>query len=152
MNVQDLQKILQLVEKFNLTEFGLEEKDFKLSVKRGSLSLPAPALPTVSVPMPTIATSVPPGAPLGSKAEEKDIFVIKAPMVGAFYVAPSPESEPYVKVGSVVLPDTTVCILEAMKVMNEVRAECSGEVLEVLVKNGAPVEYGQPLFKVRTSA
>ena len=73
-------------------------------------------------------------------------------MVGAFYVAPSPESEPYVKVGSAVRPETIVCILEAMKVMNEVRAECSGEILEILVKNGAPVEYGQPLFKVRTSA
>ena len=151
MNVQDLQKILQLVEKFNLTEFGLEEKDFKLSVKRGLLSA-VPALPTVSVSTPTVAASVPPSAPSGPKTEEKNVFIIKAPMVGAFYVAPSPESEPYVKVGSVVRPDTTVCILEAMKVMNEVRADCSGEILEVLVKNGAPVEYGQPLFKVRTSA
>jgi len=151
MNVQDLQKILQLVEKFNLTEFGLEEKDLKLSVKRGS-SPAAPALPTVSVPTPTVVPSVPPSVPTSSKAEEKNVFIIKAPMVGAFYAAPSPESEPYVKVGSVVRPDTTVCILEAMKVMNEVRAECTGEILEVLVKNGAPVEYGQPLFKVRTSA
>ena len=151
MNVQDLQKVLQLVEKFNLTEFGLEEKDFKVSVKRGSLPV-VPTLPTVSVSMPSVAPSVPPSAPAGSKAEEKNVFVIKAPMVGAFYAAPSPESDPYVKVGSTVRPDTTVCILEAMKVMNEVRAECTGEILEVLVKNGAPVEYGQPLFKVRTSA
>ena len=151
MNVQDLQKVLQLVEKFNLTEFGLEEKDLKLSVKRGSLPV-VPTLPTVPVSMPTVATSVPPSAPSGSKTEEKNVFIIKAPMVGAFYVAPSPESEPYVKVGSVVRPETTVCILEAMKVMNEVLAECSGEILEVLVINGAPVEYGQPLFKVRTSA
>ncbi len=151
MNVQDLQKVLQLVEKFNLTEFGLEEKDLKLSVKRGSLPV-VPTLPTVPVPMPTVAPSAPSGTLAGTKAEEKNVFVIKAPMVGAFYVAPSPESEPYVKVGSAVRPETTVCILEAMKVMNEVRAECSGEILEVLVKNGAPVEYGQPLFKVRTSA
>jgi acetyl-CoA carboxylase biotin carboxyl carrier protein len=151
MNVQDLQKVLQLVEKFNLTEFGLEEKDFKVSVKRGSLPT-AVALPTVPAPLPSVAPSASSVASAGTKAEEKDILVIKAPMVGAFYVAPSPESEPYVKIGSVVRPDTTVCILEAMKVMNEVRAECSGEILEVLVKNGAPVEYGQPLFKVRTSA
>ena len=151
MNVQDLQKVLQLVEKFNLTEFGLEEKDLKLSVKRGSLPT-AVALPTVPAPLPSVAPSASSVASAGTKAEEKDILVIKAPMVGAFYVAPSPESEPYVKVGSVVRPETTVCILEAMKVMNEVRAECSGEILEVLVKNGAPVEYGQPLFKVRTSA
>ena len=151
MNVQDLQKVLQLVEKFNLTEFGLEEKDLKLSVKRGSFSA-APALPTVSVSTPSVAPSVPPSAPSGSKTEEKNVFIIKAPMVGAFYVAPSPESEPYVKVGSAVRPETIVCILEAMKVMNEVRAECTGEILEVLVKNGAPVEYGQPLFKVRPTA
>ena len=150
MNVQDLQKVLQLVEKFNLTEFGLEEKDLKLSVKRGSLPV-VPTLPTVPVSMPTVAPSAPTGTSAGTKAEE-NVLVIKAPMVGAFYIAPSPESEPYVKVGSVVRPETTVCILEAMKVMNEVRAECSGEILEILVKNGAPVEYGQPLFKVRTSA
>ena len=150
MNVQDLQKVLQLVEKFNLTEFGLEEKDLKLSVKRGSLPVVS-TLPTVPVSTPTVAPSAPSGTSAGTKAEE-NVLVIKAPMVGAFYVAPSPESEPYVKVGSAVRPETTVCILEAMKVMNEVRAECSGEILEVLVKNGAPVEYGQPLFKVRTSA
>jgi acetyl-CoA carboxylase biotin carboxyl carrier protein len=150
MNVQDLQKVLQLVEKFNLTEFGLEEKDLKLSVKRGSLPV-VPTLPTVPVSTPTVAPSAPTGTSAGTKAEE-NVLVIKAPMVGAFYIAPSPESEPYVKVGSAVRPETTVCILEAMKVMNEVRAECTGEILEVLVKNGAPVEYGQPLFKVRTSA
>ena len=150
MNVQDLQKVLQLVEKFNLTEFGLEEKDLKLSVKRGSLPV-VPTLPTVPVSTPTVAPSAPTSTSAGTKAEE-NVLVIKAPMVGAFYIAPSPESEPYVKVGSAVRPETTVCILEAMKVMNEVRAECSGEILEVLVKNGAPVEYGQPLFKVRTSA
>ena len=150
MNVQDLQKVLQLVEKFNLTEFGLEEKDLKLSVKRGSLPVVS-TLPTVPVSTPTVAPSAPSGTSAGTKAEE-NVLVIKAPMVGAFYVAPSPESEPYVKVGSAVRPETTVCILEAMKVMNEVRAECSGEILEVLVQNGAPVEYGQPLFKVRTSA
>ena len=150
MNVQDLQKVLQLVEKFNLTEFGLEEKDLKLSVKRGSLPVVS-TLPTVPVSTPTVAPSAPSGTSAGTKAEE-NVLVIKAPMVGAFYVAPSPESEPYVKVGSAVRPETTVCILEAMKVMNEVRAECTGEILEVLVKNGAPVEYGQPLFKVRTSA
>ena len=150
MNVQDLQKVLQLVEKFNLTEFGLEEKDLKLSVKRGSLPT-AVALPTVPAPLPSVAPSAPANASAGTK-EEENILVIKAPMVGAFYAAPSPESEPYVKVGSAVRPETTVCILEAMKVMNEVRAECTGEILEVLVKNGMPVEYGQPLFKVRPTA
>ena len=150
MNVQDLQKVLQLVEKFNLTEFGLEEKDLKLSVKRGTLPVVSTS-PTVPVAMPSVATSAPANASAGTK-EEENILVIKAPMVGAFYAAPSPESEPYVKVGSAVRPETTVCILEAMKVMNEVRAECSGEILEVLVKNGMPVEYGQPLFKVRPTA
>ena len=150
MNVQDLQKVLQLVEKFNLTEFGLEEKDLKLSVKRGTLPVVSTS-PTVPVAMPSVAPSAPANASVGTK-EEENILVIKAPMVGAFYAAPSPESEPYVKVGSAVRPETTVCILEAMKVMNEVRAECSGEILEVLVKNGMPVEYGQPLFKVRPTA
>ena len=146
MNVQDLQKIIQLVEKFNLTEFGLEEKDFKVTLKRGAPAVTTPVL------QPTVAVQPLPSAVTEPKREEKNVFIIKAPMVGAFYAAPSPESEPYVKIGSSVRPDTIVCILEAMKVMNEVRAECAGEILEVLVKNGASVEYGQPLFRVRPIA
>ncbi|MDR1665745.1 MAG: acetyl-CoA carboxylase, biotin carboxyl carrier protein, partial [Puniceicoccales bacterium] len=81
--------------------------------------------------------------------EEKGIHYIKSPTVGTFYAFPNPDSQPFVKQGDIVKSDTVVCIIEAMKVMNEVHAECGGEILEVLARNGCPVEYGQALFKVK---
>ncbi|MCD6303814.1 MAG: acetyl-CoA carboxylase biotin carboxyl carrier protein, partial [Planctomycetes bacterium] len=82
---------------------------------------------------------------------EDNVVAIKSPMVGTFYAAESPDAEPYVSVGSQVGPDTVVCIVEAMKVMNEIKAECSGQIVEICVENGQPVEYGQVLFRVKVS-
>lgn len=144
MNVQDLQEIVQLMESSGLSEFSLEEENFKLSLKRGmpvNIALPTNSMPA-SAPQNTQPTVT---API----EDKNTILIKAPMIGTFYAAPSPDSAAFVKVGDVVGPDSVVCILEAMKVMNEVHAECSGEVVEILAKNGDPVEYGQPLFKLK---
>ena len=90
--------------------------------------------------------------PPPAKAEDEHIAVIKSPMVGTFYTAPNPDSPAYVKVGDHVGPETTVCIVEAMKVFNEIPAEVSGKIVTVLVENGEPVEFGQPLFKVDTRA
>jgi acetyl-CoA carboxylase biotin carboxyl carrier protein len=88
-------------------------------------------------------------APAAPAPAEEKFIEIKSPMVGTFYAAPSPDSEPFAKIGAAVVEDTTVCIVEAMKVMNEIKAECSGVIAEVCVKNAQPVEYGQVLFKVR---
>jgi acetyl-CoA carboxylase biotin carboxyl carrier protein len=102
--------------------------------------------------VPVTAAAVPaPAAAAQPAADEGQIVLIKSPMVGTFYTAPSPEAAPYVKVGDHVGPDTTICIVEAMKVFNEIPAETSGKIVAVLVENGDPVEYGQPLFKVDTS-
>jgi len=89
-------------------------------------------------------------APATQESEDEQIALIKSPIVGTFYTAPDPESSPYVKVGDHVGPETTVCIVEAMKVFNEIPAEVAGKIVAVLVENGDPVEYGQPLFKVDT--
>lgn len=148
MNHSEIQKMIQLMEKSSLSELSVEGKDFKITLKRGG-SIPTVLSVPSGVAVPSVASDKPSSASL--KEEEKDIFVIKAPMIGSFYASSSPESEPYVQAGSVVRPDSVVCILEAMKVMNEIRAECSGKIIEVLVKNGSPVEYGQPLFKVQLS-
>ena len=147
MNHSEIQKMIQLMEKSSLSELSVKEKGFEITLKKGGSSPTLLSVPSVA---PSVAADQTSSTPL-AKEEAKDIFVIKAPMIGSFYASSSPESEPYVQEGSVVRPDSVVCILEAMKVMNEVHAECSGKIVEVLVKNGSPVEYGQPLFKVQLS-
>ena len=141
--------------KNSVTEFELEKDDFKIRLKRGSngavpvvpsddppvLGYAAPPAGSVSA----LAQALPPPAPVSNELE------IKSPMIGTFYRAPSPESAPYVEVGVEVNPDTVVCIIEAMKVMNEIKAEVKGVITQTLVENGKPVEFGQPLFKIRPS-
>ena len=150
MKVQELQEIVKLMENSGIAELSLEEENLKLSLKR---ECKTPEIVTVAQPM---VASLPtetrlPAAPVAPAApkEDKNVFVIKSPMVGTFYASPSPDSAPYVTEGTQVSADTVVCILEAMKVMNEVRADCSGKIIEILAKNGTAVEYGQPLFKVQ---
>ncbi len=155
MKVQELQEIVKLMESSGIAELSLEEENLKLSLKRESKVPTVVSVPQATLPHPVSFTPVPPlpseiSAPSPVvKVDEENIFVIKSPMVGTFYSAPSPDSAPFVSEGTQVSQDSTVCILEAMKVMNEVHADCSGTIVEILAKNGTPVEYGQPLFKVR---
>src|SRR3954471_20997932 len=141
-----------------LTEFAVEEEGFKLKIRRGTNGLPIIstargsnppfATPETAPPMLSPATQ---GAAGGSAAprEEAGIGYIKSPMVGTFYRAASPESKPFADAGTKVVENTVVCIIEAMKIMNEIQAEAKGTVLEALVENGQPVEYGQRLFKIK---
>lgn len=139
-----------------LTEFAVEEEGFKLKIRRGANGLPivstgrgstAPFAP-VEAPTAAPAPVAPPPAAAGTK-EEAGFAYIKSPMVGTFYRAASPESKPFADVGTKVVENTVVCIIEAMKIMNEIQAEAKGSVVEVLVENGQPVEYGQRLFKIK---
>lgn len=140
-----------------LSEFEFEEEGFKIKIKRGASGLPvitsAPAAPQLySAPAAEhaapakSAASAPAGAPAG---DEAGFAYVKSPMVGTFYRSPSPENPAFVDVSSKVEDKTVVCIIEAMKIMNEIQAEVKGTVVEVLVENGQPVEYGQRLFKVK---
>ena len=152
MKIQELQEIVSLMENSGIAELNLEEENLKLSLKRESKLPAVVALPqTVPMPVQSANEQIAPVESSKNSVEDKNVFVIKSPMVGTFYSAPSPESAPYVSEGSQVNNESVVCILEAMKVMNEVHAECSGKIIEILVKNGTPVEYGQPLFKVQLS-
>ncbi|NBD37628.1 MAG: acetyl-CoA carboxylase biotin carboxyl carrier protein [Verrucomicrobia bacterium] len=147
MDIKKIRQIVDIMKRADLSEFQLEEEDFKLRLQR-QYSAPAPAqAPPVAAPPPT-APSASGTAPPESKAAEEGKLVT-SPMVGTFYAAPSPESPPFVKPGDAVTEDTVVCILEAMKVMNEIKAEEKGTIAEVLVGNGDSVEYGQPLFRLR---
>ncbi len=137
--------------KNSVSEFELEKQDFKIRLKRGTNGgavAPYEEAPVMSYVQPPVAipqttAPVPPPSPATTELE------IKSPMIGTFYRAPSPESAPYVEVGVEVNPETVVCIIEAMKVMNEIKAEAKGVITQVLVENAKPVEFGQPLFKVR---
>ena len=134
-----------------LSEFEIEEEGFKLRLcrKNGDTQI-VHAAPLAAAPAPAAA---PVGAPAAAAAPvaEKGISVVKSPMVGTFYTSSSPESPAFATVGTKVGADSIVCIIEAMKVMNEIQSEISGTITEVLIENGEAVEYGQPLFKVKTA-
>ena len=154
MELKDIKAIIDLMKKNSITEFELEEKDSKLRLKRGSNGLPPPPQADESMPMLAVpaATALMPSAASNSavtQAANTGEIDIKSPMIGTFYRSPSPEAASYVEVGTEVTPDSVVCIIEAMKVMNEIKAEVKGIVTQLLVENGKPVEFGQPLFKVR---
>ncbi len=154
MDLKDIKAIIDLMKKNSITEFELERQDSKIRLKRGlnggtaggsaDEPIPAVALP-MTIPQFTpaqMSVAAPPAAATGE-------IEIKSPMIGTFYRAPSPEAGSYAEVGSEVNPETVVCIIEAMKVMNEIKAEVKGVITQILVENAKPVEFGQPLFKVR---
>jgi acetyl-CoA carboxylase biotin carboxyl carrier protein len=153
VDLKDIKAIIDLMRKNSISEFEMEKEGFKIKLKRGGNGASLPVQYDDLNPPPVVAAVS--GAPLlalpvPAPGVSNDLD-IKSPMIGTFYRAPSPESAPYVEVGTEVGPETVVCIIEAMKVMNEIKAEVKGVVSRVLVDNTKPVEYGQPLFKVRPS-
>ena len=151
MDLKDIKAIIDLMKKNSVSEFELEKQDFKIRLKRGinGGAVPVPnedALPVVYASQPALGAAAPAATPAPEVSNEIEV---KSPMIGTFYRSPSPESGSYVEIGIEVNPDTVVCIIEAMKVMNEIKAEVKGVITQVLVENAKPVEFGQPLFKVR---
>lgn len=153
MDLKDIKAIIDLMKKNSISEFELEKQDFKIKLKRGGLGPVTVEEPSQVIYAPAHGTpaALPPGAlaPPTAPAPASNEIEIKSPMIGTFYRAPSPESAPYVDIGTEVGPESVVCIIEAMKVMNEIKAEVRGVITQVLTENGKPVEFGQPLFKVR---
>jgi acetyl-CoA carboxylase biotin carboxyl carrier protein len=154
VDLKDIKAIIDLMKKNSISEFEMEKQDFKIKLKRGSnggaaiVQSEESQLVAYAAPLPP-ALSAPgaPSAPTMNPGEAE----IKSPMIGTFYRAPSPEAGHYVEVGTEVTPETVVCIIEAMKVMNEIKAEAKGVITQVMVENGKPVEFGQPLFKIRST-
>jgi acetyl-CoA carboxylase biotin carboxyl carrier protein len=162
LDLKQIKQIIDLMKRSDLTEFAVEEEGFKLKIRRGSNGLPIvstgrsgsnppfvagenPSAPAANASTPMAAG----GAPAAPGQDEPGITYIKSPMVGTFYRAPSPESKAFADAGTKVVENTVVCIIEAMKIMNEIQAETKGTIIELLVENGQPVEYGQRLFKVK---
>jgi acetyl-CoA carboxylase biotin carboxyl carrier protein len=147
-DVRKIRRLVELMKEHDLTEIDLHQGEVRIQLRRGSSAVPTVIGVPQAVPLPAPAVAGPP-APAAS-VDTKNIVLIKSPMVGTFYAAPDPDSPPFVKVGDHIGPETTVCIVEAMKVFNQIPAEASGRIIAVLAENGAPVEFGQPLFKVDT--
>jgi acetyl-CoA carboxylase biotin carboxyl carrier protein len=146
MDLDEIRQILQLMDENDLAEFELERDGLRIALRKAVAGVPmVTALPQAAAPAQAVAATPP-----EAKDEGKFAYVT-SPMVGTFYVAPSPDSPPFVNVGDAVGKDTVVCILEAMKVMNEIKAELDGTVVEILVENAEPVEYGEPLFRVEVA-
>ncbi|WP_243297277.1 acetyl-CoA carboxylase biotin carboxyl carrier protein [Bacillus litorisediminis] len=162
LKVQEIREIIKLIDQSSIDEFEYEFQGSKLLLKKQGNNVTA--APSVSAPAyievaPQAQAAPAPAAPAfkeaAPEAKEQEInpkenlVEIKSPMVGTFYQSPSPDAEPYVKVGSKVSASSVVCIVEAMKLFNEIEAEVQGEIVEILVKDGELVEYGQPLFRVK---
>ena len=155
MDIKEIKAVIDLMRKNSLTEFEYEKDGTKIRIQRGPDGKPqvftttpgvatAPALVPVPLAIPTAAAPTPVPAPAAESLPS-----INSPMVGTFYASPAPDAPAYVSVGTAVTPESVVCIIEAMKVMNEIKAEMSGTITEILVESGKPVEFGKPLFRIR---
>jgi acetyl-CoA carboxylase biotin carboxyl carrier protein len=155
-DVRKIRRLVELMNEHDLTEIDLRQGDTRIQLRRGGESAymtpamrPAMAMPTAPAALPDLGKAG--EAAASQNAPDDDhIALISSPMVGTFYASPDPDSPPYVKVGDPVGPETVVCIVEAMKVFNQIPAEASGKIVAMLVGNGEPVEFGQPLFKIDT--
>jgi acetyl-CoA carboxylase biotin carboxyl carrier protein len=169
MNLKEIRELIEFLKEQDIAEFELERGDVKVRIKRGAETVPSQETRYVTVPTAVPAASAAPGeAPVAAAlvtsppATDKDktpkealpeegLHLVKSPIVGTFYESPSPGAPPFVKPGDKVTLGQVICIVEAMKLMNEIESDVSGEVLRVFVDNGQPVEYGQPLFGIRPS-
>jgi acetyl-CoA carboxylase biotin carboxyl carrier protein len=161
MNQKELKELIDFLIEKDIAEIELERGDVKVRIKRGgetAAPVIAHALPMAAMPMAahpaqgsqSAATPAPPSSSAGpAAAAEEGLHTVKSPIVGTFYEAPGPGALPFVKPGDQVAAGQVLCIIEAMKLMNEIESDMSGEVVKVLVSNGQPVEYGQPLFAIR---
>lgn len=156
LNVGELRELAELINEHGFTDFEFENENIRIRLSKMTA---APVFQAVQPAAVAPVAQAAPAAPVAAKIEtvadapaaaaEDDLYKITSPIVGTFYRSPSPDKDPYVKEGDKVSDNTTVCIVEAMKLMNEIQAEASGEIVKIYVENGQPVEYGQPLFGIK---
>lgn len=149
MDLKEIRTLIDLMKKNGLAVFKMEREGFKITLKTADAES-ATQIITSAAPAPVMSAAAPvPAAPAPAPARESSLKEIKSPMVGTFYSSPSPDAAPFISVGQEVTADTVVCIVEAMKVMNEIKAEIAGTVAEVCAENGKPVQFGQALFRIK---
>jgi acetyl-CoA carboxylase biotin carboxyl carrier protein len=149
-DVRKVRKFIELMNEHDLAEIDLRQGDQRIRLRRGPEMVTVASAPAASFgpAAPSTAHGLPTESKAAAAPADEGAVLIRSPMVGTFYSAPNPESPPFVKVGDQVGPESTVCIIEAMKVFNEIPAECSGRIVAMLAQNGDAVEFGQPLFRV----
>ena len=150
MDTKEIQRLLDYIAKSPLAEVSIETDGLKIAVKKKSESEAPTLIQTVSAsPAPVAAVPAAPVAPVEKKEETNDkLFTIKSPMIGTFYRSPGPDKPNFIEIGDSIEPGKTVCIIEAMKLFNEIDSEISGKIVKILVENASPVEFDQPLFLV----
>ena len=158
MNQKEIKELIEFLIEKDIAEFEMERGDVKVRIKRAApepqqpieriISVPTPAVPLSVAHAPLVAAPVHPGPPAAPEKKE-DLHMVKSPMVGTYYESPSPGSPPFVKPGDTIEVGQVLCIVEAMKLMNEIESDVAGELVQCLVKNGQPIEYGQDLFAIR---
>ena len=161
MNIKEIQDLIKFVAKSGVNEVEIEQKDFKIVIKadaereqqqiyvQAAPQMPAPAL--APAPVAAAPAAAAPAAPAAAPANDSNLITVKSPMIGTFYRSSGPDKDPFVNVGDSIAVGDTVCIIEAMKLFNEIEAEVSGKIVKVLVYDSSPVEYDQPLFLVDPS-
>lgn len=157
MNLNEIQDLIKFVSKSGVTEVEIEQKDFKITIKAEKkadspiivqATAPAPVMAAPVAAAPVAAAPVAAPAPAAAPVENSNLITVKSPMIGTFYRSSGPDKDPFVSVGQTIAPGNTVCIIEAMKLFNEIESEVSGKIVKVLVDDASPVEYDQPLFLV----
>ena len=149
MEIKDIKRIVEMMKTNDLTEFAIKDDEFELAMKRGSSEAPQVVYASAPAAAPAAAPAdAPVAAAPAADSEDDGLIEIPSPIVGTFYRKPSPDTDNFVSVGSEVSEDTVVCIIEAMKVMNEIKADVKGVIKKILIDDTSPVQYGQPLFLV----
>jgi acetyl-CoA carboxylase biotin carboxyl carrier protein len=151
MDIKEIKELLELIQDSGIEEFEMEKSGVRLRIRNSqpahlSADAGAVASPAVAVGAPQAVAAQ---AEAPAEEPEEDLYVFKAPIVGTFYLTPKPDAEAFVQVGDYVTKNSIVCIIEAMKIFNQIESDVSGEIVSILVENGQPVEYGEPLFKIR---
>jgi len=152
IDIEQLRELMRSLSEFDVSELELEHGDERISLRRGPIATESVMVATgaapASIAAPAPAAATPGAAAAAAEEAEADVQWVTSPFVGTFYRSPGPDSDPFVAIGSKIESGTVLCIVEAMKLMNEIESEVSGTILEILVENGKPVEYGDRLFKV----
>jgi len=158
MNIKEIQELIRFVAKSGVSEVAIEQEEFKITIKAGNASQNSGYYPAgqnqevmqvaPSTPKPSTIIHTPPAFPKNDQPDTSHLITIKSPMIGTFYRTPGPNKENFVNVGDEITPGKVVCIIEAMKLFNDIESEFSGKIVKVLVENASPVEYDQPLFLV----
>ena len=148
MDTKEIQRLLDYIAKSPLAEVSIETEGLKISVKKNSAVAPVVTVAAAPAPVAAAPAAAAPAAPAAAAPVADNLFTVKSPMIGTFYRAAGPDKDNFVEVGSEIAPGKTLCMIEAMKLFNEIDSEISGKIVQILVENASPVEFDQPLFVV----